>query len=486
MSKFYITTAIDYVNGDPHIGHALEKLQADVLARWHRVQGDDVYFLGGTDENAQKNVVASEKSKMSVEDFVERNSEQFQKMANLLSISYDQFIHTSDKEVHWPGVEELWKRIEENGDIYKKEYEGLYCVGCEAFVTEKDLNEEGQCPDHLKEPEEVSEENHFFRLSEYEDQLEEIIKSDQLKIVPEKRKNETLNFIRSGLNDISISRPTERMKGWGVPVPGEEGSIIYVWLDALSNYITALGFGRDEELFDKFWSADVHLIGKGISRFHAIFWPAFLLSAEIELPNEVFVHDYVTVDGQKMSKTIGNVVNPIDLVEKYGSGAVRYFFLREISPFQDGDFTYERFEERYSSDLAKGLGNLTSRVLTMAVDRFDDRVKCKIDDDLEGRFKETKEEVDKLVSDYKFHEALQKIWELVSFSDKYIDEKKPWETGSKKVLKRLMICLSQIAFLLTPFLPETSKEILSRLGVEKDKPWSFKVEEKGDSLFPRI
>ncbi len=483
--NYYITTAIDYVNGKPHIGHALEKIQADVLARFHRLSGEEVFFLGGTDENAQKNVLAAEKRDVPVEDFIQKNAESFKEMADLLNISFNDFIRTSDKEKHWPGVRKLWEKCFKNGDIYKKKYTGLYCVGCEAFVTKKDLVD-GKCPEHLKEPEKVSEENYFFRLSKYQDKLKRLIKNDGLKIVPEKRKKETLSFIESGLEDFSVSRPTERMKGWGVPVPEDEDQIVYCWMDALANYITALGYGREDDLLSKFWPADIHVIGKGILRFHAVYWPAFLLSAGVSLPRLIFVHDYITVEGQKMSKTIGNVVNPVELTRKYGSEAVRYFFLREVSPFQDGDFTYEKFEKRYNGDLADGLGNLASRVLTLAEKEFEGEVEARPSEVFEKKFESVSLEVGQSVKDYHFHRALAAVWDLVSFCDRYVDEKKPWETGDKRVLKNLLASLLEIGVLLKPFLPQTSSRILSRLGAEGEvKDWIVSPR-KGDSLFPRI
>lgn len=487
MKKFYITTAIDYVNAPaPHIGHALEKIGADVLARYHRLKGNDVFFLTGTDENAQKNVLAAEKAGVSVERFVAENAANFKKMGGALNISFDDFIRTADEEKHWPGVKKLWKKCDESGDIYKKKYEGLYCVGCEAFVTEKDLIN-GHCPEHLKEPEKISEENYFFSLSKYQEKIEELVKNDIVKIIPEKRKNEVLSFVRSGLKDLSISRPTERMKDWGISVPGDKSQIIYCWMDALANYITALGYGREEnKLFKKYWPADVHVIGKGIVRFHAVYWPAFLLSAEIELPKKIFVHDYITVSGQKMSKTIGNVINPLELAEKYGTDAIRYYLLREISPFKDGDFTYKRFEERYNADLANGLGNLLSRVLKMAEDVFKGEVDCKPDKEFEKLFSETSKKVDGFIKGYEFHKALEAVWEVIGFCDAYIEEKKPWETKDERVLKSLLASLFIIARLLRPFLPDTSERMLKQLGTKDEKEnWCMKPK-KGSLLFPKL
>lgn len=476
--KFYITTAIDYVNGEPHIGHALEKIQADVLARYHRLLGEDVFFLTGTDENAQKNVLAAEKAGIPVQEFVEKNVQSFKNLVKVLNISNDEFIQTSDKKKHWPGVIKLWQECQKAGDIYKKEYTGLYCVGCEAFVTEKELDN-SVCPEHLKAPEKVSEENYFFRLSKYQDQLIDLIESDRLKIIPEKRKNEILNFLRSGLEDLSISRCRERMRNWGIPVPGDESQVVYVWFDALGNYITSLGYGReDDSLFKKYWPADIHVIGKGISRFHAIYWPAFLLSAGVILPKTIFIHDYINIRDQKISKTLGNTVNPIDLVDKYGADPIRYFFLREISPFQDGDFTIEKLEQRYNSDLAKGLGNLVSRVLTMAEKYCNGKVP-EIDQDPEKHplmvpELKTWKDLDANMKSYQFNEALASIWQFITEADKYIEETKPWELskqGKEKelnwVIYGLLDALHQIAWLIYPFIPSTATKIAEALNIEK-------------------
>ncbi len=488
--KFYITTAIDYVNGRPHIGHALEKIQADVLARYHRLKGDDVFFLTGTDENAQKNVLAAKEAGMPVFDFVAQNADIFKDLAKNLNISNDDFIQTAiDKQRHWPGVVRLWDECKKSGDIYKKNYEGFYCVGCEAFLTEKDLTEDGLCPEHLKAPEKVVEENYFFRLSKYQAQLEKLIANDELRVVPEQRKNEVLSFIRSGLEDFSISRSAERMKNWGVPVSGDETQIVYVWMDALSNYITALGYGgKDDSLFKKYWPADVHTIGKGITRFHAVFWPAMLLSAGVELPKTIFVHEYITVDGQKMSKSLGKVIDPIELVEKYGTDPVRYFFLREISPFHDGDFSYQRFEQRYNADLANGLGNLVSRVLTLAEKAFAEKeVEYGPDKEFSALFQETKKNFEAKMEEFKFNEAIAVIWDLIGHCDQYVDKERPWEKeDNEQILKNLLVALFQVALLLQPFLPETANKIFSRLGVKpEDKFWRFKIK-KSKALFPRL
>ncbi|MEK7147167.1 MAG: methionine--tRNA ligase [Patescibacteria group bacterium] len=363
MGKFYITTAIDYANGAPHIGHALEKIQADVLARYRRQKNDSVFFLTGTDEHGAKNVKAAEKAGKTPQELVDENYAKFYALKNLLNLSFDDFIRTSDQQRHWPAAQKIWLKLFEAGDLYRKKYRGLYCVGHEAFITEKDLVEE-KCIDHQTAPEIIEEENWFFRLSRYSQKIGKIIKSDELKIIPETRKNEILSLIESGLEDVSFSRPRKDLS-WGVPVPNDSNSTMYVWCDALVNYISAIGYGEKASSFSKWWPADIHLIGKDILRFHAAIWPAMLLSAGLDLPKELFVHGHITVNGQKMSKTIGNIIDPVELVNKYGVDAARYFLLREIPSTEDGDFSCQKFEDRYNGDLANGLGNFSARVIAL-------------------------------------------------------------------------------------------------------------------------
>jgi methionyl-tRNA synthetase len=491
--KFYITTAIDYVNAKVHLGHSLEKIQADVLARYHRILGKDVFFLTGTDENAQKNVLAAEKEGISPKKFVDQNANFAKNLWKKFNISFDYFIRTTNKKIHWPGVKKLWLKCKEAGDIYKKSYTGLYCSGCEAFLREKDLKD-GLCPYHLKKPEVVSEENYFFRLSKYQKELEKIIERDEIEIFPKERKNEVLSFIMSGLEDFSISRPKERMKGWGIPVPGDRSQIIYVWFDALTNYISAIGYGRDEKTFKKYWPADLHIIGKDILKFHAIYWPAMLLSAKIELPRRILVHGFITVAGQKMSKSLGNIINPLEIIEKYGADSLRYFLLRESPPFEDLDFTFEKFKKKYNSDLAAGIGNLVARVTTMAkkfkiqnstphqsrarcgvaLNRashwFRAKFKMKIQNSkLEEEIEKTKRSWKDALENFKFNEALKSIWDLISFCDKFIQEKRPWERGNEKSISDLLFALKEISKMLYPFLPETSQKILKQIEIKKSQ-----------------
>ncbi|MDO8488420.1 MAG: methionine--tRNA ligase, partial [bacterium] len=376
----------------------------------------------------------------------------------------------SDQKNHFPASQKLWELCTQNGDIYKKSYSGLYCVGCEAFYSPDELDANGECNEHPgKKLDQVAEENYFFKLSRYQKQLEKLIETDEVEIVPAERKHEVLSFIKSGLKDISVSRSNERAKNWGVPVPGDPTQRIYVWFDALNIYQSGVGFGWDEQKYQKYWPADVHVIGKGIVRFHAVYWIAFLLSAKLKLPKQIFVHGYYTVNGQKMSKTIGNVYDPIPLLEKYGADPLRYYCLAKTPPFTDGDFSEEKFVEAYNADLANGLGNLVSRVaklcagFTFSINQttFSPQV------------------IDAL-NQYRFDEALKFIWEKIRHLDRVIEKGKPWEKQGdelKQILDNLVPEIRIIAHNLQPFLPGTANKILARFGNQ------ILVEE---SLFPRI
>ncbi len=479
MKKFFVSTAIDYVNAPPHTGHALEKIQADVIARYHRILGEDVFFLTGTDENSIKNVRAAEKEGVPVKKWVDRIAKKFYQLKKILNLSFDDFIRTTEKR-HIEGAQKLWRVCQK--DIYKKKYKGLYCVGCEAFYKESELIN-GLCPEHQTKPELVEEENYFFKLSKYEKQIKKIIETDKAKIIPETRKNEIISFINSGLQDICISRSNERAHGWGIDVPGDPSQKMWCWIEALANYITALGYAKNSKKFQEFWQKNknkLHVIGKGISRFHCVYWIALLLSAKLALPKTIFVHGYLTSGGQKMSKSLGNVVDPFELVEKYGTDPVRYFLLREISPTEDGDYTREKFEERYNADLASGLGNLLARVLTMAKQLKTQNSKLKTttqNANLKKEIEKRWEGYKKSLESFKFNEALAAIWQMISFCDKYIERERPWEKSDKQLLiiNNLLIALSEIAKMLEPFLPETSEKILAQLKTKKSKP-----------LFPRL
>jgi len=475
--KFYSTTSIAYTNAPPHLGYSLELVQADILARYHKILGKDVFFLTGTDEHGLKVARKAEEAGKTPEDFTNELSEKFKELAKVLNLSNNDFIRTTDKKRHWPNVEMVWKRLQEKGDIYKKKYKGLYCVGCEAFITKKDLID-GKCKIHQKEPEVEEEENYFFRLSKYSKKIEEIIKKDGVKIIPEGRKNEMLSFISQGLEDISFSRPRKDLE-WGIPVPNDDSQIIYVWADALINYISAFG-GFDSEKFKKYWPADVQCVGKDILRFHATIWLGMLLSLGLKLPKNILVHGFITSGGQKMSKSRGNVVDPFELVQKYGVDAVRYFLLREIPTTEDGDFTEEKFIERYNADLASGLGNLVARVITLAK-KFNLRGQPK-KANFNFKVSETKARVNNFINNFKLNEALIAIWELISDCDKYINQEKPWSLDATRdkekldeVINNLLAVIGEITELLRPFFPETSEKILEQLKSKKLEP-----------LFPRI
>jgi methionyl-tRNA synthetase len=473
MSRFYITTAIDYVNAKPHVGHALEKVLTDTVARFRRLRGEETYFLTGTDENSLKNVQGAEKAGKPVGEFVAENAETFRDLGKLLNLSFDGFIRTTEAR-HFAGAEKLWRAFKAE-DVYTKKYSGLYCVGCEEYKLPKDLVD-GKCPDHQKEPEVVEEGNYFFRLSAYADILKQKIEGGELRIVPEFRKNEVLSFISMGLEDFSISRSVARAKGWGVPVPDDSSQIMYVWVDALSNYITAIDYANDGELYKKFWASEserTHVIGKGILRFHAVYWPAMLLSARLPLPTTIYAHEYLTVDGQKMSKSLGNIIDPADVVAKYGVDGARYILLSSLPFSNDGDVSWKKFTEKYNADLANGLGNLVSRVMKLGekITNYELRITNE----------EFPKEFSELLGSYRLSEGLEYIWNLIREDNKYIEDEKPWElvrTNSEKfeaVMKKLLEDLGNIAVLLAPFLPETSEKIQGMLA-----------ERKGGILFQRI
>lgn len=498
--KFFISTAIPYVNAQPHVGFALELVQADVLARYHRQKGEATFFLTGTDENALKNVQAAEKAGEEIKSFVDRHAAIFEKLTGALHISNDDFIRTTE-ERHIRGAQQLWQACAKAGDIYKKKYLGLYCVGCESFLTEKDLVD-GLCPEHKTKPEKVEEENYFFKLSKYQKQLEHLIDTGNLKIVPQSRRNEILSFIREGLEDFSISRSRERAKNWGISVPDNESQKIYVWIEALSNYINALGYGTDGERFAQWWNDQnnlTHIIGKGVIRFHAVYWPAMLLSAGLTLPKEIIVHGYLTVDGEKISKSLGNIIDPFELIKKYGVDPMRYFLLREIPSGEDGDFSYAKLEERYNGDLANGLGNLAQRVITLLeqglVGEFNYRQSFEDPAGL-AAIQTAQEKYQAGFANFRLHESLAAVWELIGWANGYVNEHRPWELAKSdpdhflKVMTTLARVLLEISRLLFPFLPATAEKISASLGWDLNKDLSGLDHEKlaikkGEGLFPR-
>ncbi|HEY4484490.1 MAG TPA: class I tRNA ligase family protein [Candidatus Paceibacterota bacterium] len=524
--KFYITTSIAYVNASPHVGYALELLQADALARYNFLLGKETYFLTGTDEHGAKIAKVAEAEGKDKQKFVDEVAAKFQLLADTLNISNNDFIRTSDQKRHWPAVQKIWKKLEESGDLYRAKYKGLYCVGHEAFMKPSELKD-GECVLHKQKPEVVEEENWFFKLGKYKKRIKEAIENQEMKILPEHRQKEVLNLLDDA-EDVSFSRPSKDLQ-WGVPVPGDETSTMYVWSDALINYISAIGYFDETEQFEKLWPADVHLIGKDILRFHAMIWPAMLLSAGLPLPKAIYVHGFINVDGQKMSKTIGNVIDPFALVEKYGVEPVRYFLLREIPSGEDGDFSYKKLEERYQSDLANGLGNLVQRVLTLVEGNMLGELNYRANLEDKGvleALKKARESYGENIENFKLHEALGDVFSLVNFANGYVNQHKPWElaapvpklpfveTKSQKgkrdmlpegkvisaagrpdhfleVMTNLTLAVLNISFLIYPFMPQTAEKILKSFGWGLERGLTELdhqklVIKKGEVLFPRL
>ncbi len=482
MAKFYITSAIPYVNAKPHIGHAQEFIYADVIRRYHKIIGDDVFYLCGADENALKIFQAAEKAGKAPQEFTNEHNEEFLAVAKKLHVKFDVWQRGSDVKHHFPSSQKLWELCAKNNDIYKKSYTGLYCVGCEQFYEPEELNENGECFEHPgRKLDTVSEENYFFRLSKYQSFLEDLIQNDKLQITPEIRKNEALAFVRKGLEDFSISRSKERARGWGIPVPNDPDQIMYVWFDALNIYQTGIGFGWNEKHYQQWWPQDVMVIGKGIIRFHAIYWPAILKSAGLAVPKSLFVHGYLTVDGQKMSKTLGNVIDPLVLIEQYGVDTLRYFLLRKILSTADGDFSEKKLKEVYNADLANGLGNLVARVAKLCESSQYETMGS--ENRVSGHILDVAQYTESL-STYQFHIALGFIWDKITKLNQFIDQEKPWDllkrqdSKLKPILAHCVDQLLEIAGLLEPFLPETAEKIEKQFQgpeIKAQKP-----------LFPRI
>lgn len=477
--RFYLTTAIDYPNSRPHIGTAFEKIGADVQARFRRMEGCAVHFQMGNDENTIKVLQRAEELGVAPGPYVNDMAEQFKDVWQALEISFDDFIQTSE-ERHKIGCQKFIQAVHDAGDIYKKSYTGLYCTGCEAFKTEKELVE-GRCPNHPNQAlRAVEEENYFFRLSTFGDRLLDHYRTHPEFIQPESRRNEIVNLVESGLQDVSISR-----KGftWGIPVPFDPGQTIYVWFDALLNYITAVGYGADEPRFERLWPADVHVIGKDITRFHCALWPAMLLSAGLPLPRQVFAHGFVYNKGAKISKSAGTAIDPMDVFRRHGADAFRYYFMKECPFGGDGNFSEERFAEVYNSDLADNLGNLYSRVLAMCMKYFDG----KLDGsslvtptawlaglDLAALVDETRS----LVGRFEFNVALQRIWlDVLSAANRYIEVTSPFKLvktdreACKAVLINLAEAIRVVAILTKPFLPRTAETFFSAFNFAASQPW---------------
>ena len=507
---FYITTPIYYPSGKFHIGTAYTTVASDAMARYKRARGFDVRFLTGMDEHGQKIQEKAQEAGKEPQAYVDEIADAAKKLWEMMDITNDDFIRTTEKR-HEEMVEKIFAKFMENGDIYKGHYEGLYCTPCESYYTETQLVD-GKCPDCGREVKVVKEESYFFNMKKYADRLVEYYNANPEFILPESRKNEMVNnFIKPGLEDLSVSRTTF---DWGVKVPGDPKHVIYVWVDALSNYITSLGYGSDnEELFNKYWPADVHVVGKDIVRFHTIYWPIFLMALDLPLPKKIFAHGFIMMKDGKMSKSKGNVVYPEMLIERYGLDAVRYFLLRELPFGQDGVFSPESFVERVNFDLANDLGNLLNRTVSMINKYFGGEIPAyagqvtEFDQTLEDFIKTTVEKVEKNFEDMQFSIVLADIWALVARTNKYIDETAPWvlakdEANKEKlasVMNHLAESLRQIAIMIEPFMPRTTPQIFAQLGIEGEasKVWDSltkfdtlaqgtKVVEKGTPIFPRL
>ncbi|MDQ3657057.1 MAG: methionine--tRNA ligase [Chloroflexota bacterium] len=517
--RYYITTSIPYVNGTPHIGFSLEVIQCDALARFHRLIGDDTRYHTGTDENALTNLQAADKAGEPIQQLVDRNAERFASIREPLNLSTDVFFRTSTDPLHFPGAQKLWRAMDAADDIYTREYQGLYCVRCERFYKPEELVN-GNCPIHEIPPEPVDEVNYFFRLSKYGDQLRELIASNALLVQPEHRREEILSFIESGLEDISISRQALRGRGWGVPVPDDPDQVMYVWVDALSNYITALDYAGDGPDYERYWTGNpnrVHVIGKDIIRFHVVYWPAFLLSAGLPLPSVVNVHEFLMVDGEKISKSRGNTVDPVEIAALYGRDALRYWLLREMPRTGDGNFSHERLISRYNEDLGNDLGNLVNRSVSM-LHRYRDGVVPRVASVTDGESPLAEvadglgDRIQAAFDAFDFRQAIAAAWELVSAANKYIDDTKPWElakaakNGGETANDRLDVVLADLietirllAVHLSPFIPDGAEKIANQVGFElgpvaddgvASRTWNGALADtalpKASPIFPKI
>lgn len=475
MNKYFVTTSIPYINAEPHLGHAMELINADVLARYARKKGAEVIFSTGTDEHGGKVAEKAKAAKLTPMVFADKMSQTFNNLTALLNISNNRFIRTTDK-AHEAGAQLIWQKLHQ--DIYKSKYIGWYCIGDEAFFPEAEVKaNNGICPNHNRPYEKIEEENYFFDLSKYGLKIAEAIKTDKFKIIPQTRRNEILSLIESGLEDISISRPKDKLS-WGIEVPGDKSQVMYVWFEALMNYITVLGY-PDHSDFKNFWPANVQVIGKDIIRFHAAIWPAMLMSLGLELPKVLYVHGFINIDGQKMSKSLGNSISPEDIVANYGADALRYYLLRHIPSYHDGDFSLSAFDASYNNELANELGNAVSRTLAM-VDRF-------ASGDI-GQVPPPEHDTkvyERAINQCHFDQALDNIFDQVKGLNQYIEEEKPWviaKSGDRshliEVLAHMVGSLMEIADLLDPFMPQTADKIKTAF---KDG----KSHEMGQTLFPR-
>jgi methionyl-tRNA synthetase len=490
MSSFYVTTAIPFVNATPHLGFALELVQADVLARYHRLLGDDTWFLTGTDENSLSNVLAAEREGLSPRALVDRNAEAFRSLAPALDVSNDDFVRTSADPRHLDGARRFWEACVQAGDVYRRPYRGLYCVRCERFYAEDELDPGGRCLEHEIAPEVVEEENYFFRLSRHQDRLAALLDSGALRVLPESRHREVQAFVARGLTDFSISRSRARARGWGIPVPGDPDQVIYVWFDALTNYVTALGYPADPGgRYRRSWLDNpqkVHVIGKDIVRFHAVYWPAMLLSAGQPLPSAIAVHGFLTRGGRRMSKTLGTGVDPAALAGVWGVDAVRYWLLREVPPAEDADYTDAGFARAYTADLANDLGNLLQRTVSM-IHRYRGGALGPPpagSSPLEAHAVPVPAALSHALGEgWDPRVGLRTIFALVEVANRRVEEVRPWDLARRerdgdprsrldRALWDLAEALRLVAEALRPFLPRTAEAIAAQLGVGLAPSWA--------------
>lgn len=479
MESTYVTVAIPYVNADPHLGYAYELVQADIYARSRRGAGDQVRFLGGTDDYSLKNVIAAEAAGEATGAFVDRHADRFEALQGPLRLSFDDFIRTSRDPRHAPAVERLWRSVAARGDLYKRHYEGDYCLGCEQFYDRSELVE-GCCPEHGAPAERVAEENWFFRLSAYQEHLDELVSSGRLAVRPEPFRREVLSFIRSGLADISVSRSVERARGWGLTVPGDPTQVIYVWFDALTNYISALGFGdQGSAAYRQWWLESdrrVHVIGKGILRFHAVYWPAFLEAAGQPAPTRIQVHPYLTVDGKKLSKSQGGGVRPVELVDAYGADALRWWLAREVGEVTDTDFTVGRLTDRANEDLANALGNTVNRIATLVHRNLGGRIDARLVQ-APGEFASVEHEVAAAIADFRLRDAARLITDATAALNADLTTTEPWRLAKdpakqqdlERVLGRQLGAARLIAVAAEAVVPDLSRCLRSQLGDGDDE-----------------